>query len=267
MYEKILLSAGLSPNEAQIYELIMEFGEATASTINKKTSLKRGLTYKLLSHLIQKGLIAKIEKPGKIAIFCPEDPEKITEMLESQARKISSTIQSAEELMPQLISSYLKNKRKPGINYFEGVWGLEKVYADILKRKQDILLIRSVLDDNSEQFNSLVEKQIRLQVENNIHTKAITPLVEGTPSNTLSQDKKNLLERRILPKEKLSLPAQIIIYGNKVAITSFENTLFTTIIENEAISLSLRVIFQLLWELSLPLHNQNYQKIMRREII
>src|SRR5690606_28782729 len=43
-------------------------------------------------------------------------------------------------------------------------------------------------------------------------------------------------------------PAQIIIYGNKVAFTSFKDCMITTIIEDKSICTSMKTIFEKLWE-------------------
>ena len=59
MYEKIFSQIGLTEQEATIYEIMLELGQARAKEIYQKSPFKRGLVYKLLDNLIEKHLILR----------------------------------------------------------------------------------------------------------------------------------------------------------------------------------------------------------------
>jgi hypothetical protein len=56
------------------------------------------------------------------------------------------------------------------------------------------------------------------------------------------------ITRKVVPKEKLELPSQIIIYNNTVSITSLKKEVITTIIENEDIAQTFKKLFNYLWD-------------------
>ena len=58
-----------------------------------------------------------------------------------------------------------------------------------------------------------------------------------------------------MPKEKFPFPVEIIIYGNKAAISVCKGKLTGVIIEEKSISDSLRAVFYLAWEAT-----EKYQK-------
>jgi hypothetical protein len=45
----------------------------------------------------------------------------------------------------------------------------------------------------------------------------------------------------------LNNPAQVVIYGNKVALTSFGDCMITTIIEDPSITKTFNMLFEVLW--------------------
>jgi len=125
--------------------------------------------------------------------------------------------------------------------------GVAELYEDILNERQPIKLIRSPEDSRHPELADMVRKQIGEQQKLGIQTHAITALAEGTPAEIIAFDKDRLVTRRIVPREKLAVPAQIIIYANKVAITAYEDAIITTIIENPAIRKTFEMVFDYLW--------------------
>jgi hypothetical protein len=47
--------------------------------------------------------------------------------------------------------------------------------------------------------------------------------------------------------DTFNIPAQILLYADKVAITAFDNQLMTTIIQNQAISNTFSLMFEFVW--------------------
>ena len=57
-----------------------------------------------------------------------------------------------------------------------------------------------------------------------------------------------LTKYRIIPENIFSITADVVIYGDNVAIMALKNKLLGVIIENEDIAQSMRSIFNLAWE-------------------
>lgn len=214
------------------------------------------MVYKVLDELCQLGLAEKNEQAGKIAVFSPSHPIKLKDLAANKEREAKDAQLALGSILPALTSQFNLVSGLPGVESFEGIGGLSKVYDDILQTKKDLLLFRSYLDNDHPEIDKLVNRQIKLQVANNIHTLALTPTDEDSLAEITEKDEKNLVSRRMIPRNKFELNSQIMVYGEKVAITSLGPAMISTIIDNEAISATFRTLFSYCWEKSLPDHNK-----------
>lgn len=247
MYEKILTAAGLSAKEAEIYEIILGIGQAPASEIYKKTAYKRGLVYKLLEQLAEKGLIIKIEKPRKVAIFRVEHPNKINERLEEQAQKVNYYKRTMGELMPQLVSNYNLAFNKPGIRFFEGKDGLKKVLADTLTARETIYsyVDMEAIDKYIPGINrDYVKKREKL----NINKKGI--VLDSPFTRKLLQDyHTNVTDTRFMDYTKYTFSSIMQIYDNRVVYISLSKDSFMSIlIQDKNIYQMHKQIFEFNWQ-------------------
>lgn len=187
--------------------------------------------------------------------FIPVHPLRLKEVAVDAYKKAQEAITAVDTIFDRMISDYNTVSGQPGVRILEGVSGMSSLYEDILNEKQNICLIRSPDDDKFPELTALVEKQIREQVRLGIKTRAITPLVPETPETVL-YDAARLVERRIIPLEKFQTPAQIVLYAHKVALTSYDQTLMTTIIENTAIAATFATLFEYIWTMATPEHER-----------
>ena len=247
-YYQALVEGGLTLNQAKIYETIVRHGKTPASQAARLANVPRTLGYKALQELQILGLIDKEDGPGKVAVFSAAHPFKFKEIVDKRFEQSRNAKVAVEGVLGKLISDFNTRSGAPGMRILEGVSGVAELYEDILNERQAIKLIRSPEDSQYPELADMVRKQIEEQKKLGIETKAITPLVEGTPAEIIAFDSARLVTRRIVPKEKLAAPAQIVMYGNKVAITSYEDAIITTIIENPAIRKTFDMIFDYLWD-------------------
>lgn len=246
--EKILIEAGLSEEQAAVYASLIEKGPQKASSLSRWTGIKRGLIYKVLEQLEVMGLLSKKGGEGTVAVFSPEHPSNLADMMERKARAIELAKETVLYSLGSLSSKYNLLSGKPNVQFYEGKNGLKEIYSNILMEGKDILLIRSPHDNKHPEIFPLVEKQINDQSAKGIHTRAITPVVPDTKISIENSDKKNLVERRLIKLEHFNEPAQIVLYGTqKVAITSFEENMISTIIDDRAIYQAFRSIFEFMW--------------------
>ncbi len=80
--EKILIEAGLSEEQAAIYSALLDKGPLKAGAISSWTGIKRGLIYKVLDQLENMGLVSKKGGDGTVAVFAPEHPSRLSEIME-----------------------------------------------------------------------------------------------------------------------------------------------------------------------------------------
>src|SRR3989344_3034457 len=139
MYELPLVAAGLEPDQAQIYEILLKNGPLKAGKVALKSTLKRGLVYKILDELVELGLVIKNEPAGKVAIFEPAHPLKIKEFAEAKEQKMKTAQLALDGIIGNLTSDYNLSLGKPGIQFFEGKEGIKKVLWDSLTSRTEIL--------------------------------------------------------------------------------------------------------------------------------
>lgn len=86
MYQEILQSVGLSPNETKIYEVLLELGESSVSEIAIKAKIHRRNAYDAIQRLIDKGLCFEIISKTKNN-YSPVDPDKLRELLAEKQKQ------------------------------------------------------------------------------------------------------------------------------------------------------------------------------------
>lgn len=246
MYEKIFSAAGLTTKEAEIYELILSLGQAPASIIHKKTAHKRGLVYKLLDQLVEKKLIIKIEKAGRVTIFRVEHPNKINEQLEIQAQKVNYYKRSMEELMPQLVTNYNLAFNKPGVRFYEGEEGLRKVLADTLTAQETICTLVDVeaVVKYMEQINTEYVKQ-----RERFHKQKKMICVDSPFARKyLEKYHVNVTDTKFVDHNLYPFSSIMQIYDNKIAYISLSaDSITSMIITDKNIYQMNKVLFNFIW--------------------
>ena len=248
-YKKILSAAGLSDGQTAVYLWLLESGSSSAKAISSKTMIGRALTYKVLDQLIALGLVEKKETSGKVTTFLSLHPQKLWEIASTRKKAAANALENLDSIFPALTSAYNLLLGKPNVQFYDGVDGLKQVYDDILKVGKDILIISSPLGKTDPNILSFIRVQIEKQAKAGIHTRALTPRSQETVTEERAkEDKDNLIERKIVSSEKFPVPAQIIIYGEKVAITNFRENIITVVTDSKYIAETFRIIFEYMWE-------------------
>ncbi len=234
-FDDILKQAGLDELESKTYSTLLSNGALTILELSKKSTLKRTNLYNVLVTLEKKGLVTKLSENKKTKYF-PNSPRQIQELLKVQENQIDLAKNTFEILIDNLQSQYNLVSHKPVITYLEGLKGLQKLYDDVLDVGKDIFLVRSTYDDKRADVDKLVQKQLTLQVKRNIHARVIGPPEQDAKELYTKYDKIRLVEERFIPKFAFNLPAQIILYGNKVAIATIRKEIIITLIDNKEIN-------------------------------
>ena len=103
-----LQSFGLTKNEIELYELLVNLGEVPIQVILRDTKLKRPTVYKSLYSLVKKGLITKRDLKKKIH-FRPESPTKLLELAEKQYQELDRAKTNLQSALPMLGSNYIQS--------------------------------------------------------------------------------------------------------------------------------------------------------------
>ena len=253
--EEVLAQAGLDAVESSVYTALLNNGALTILEISKKAGLKRTNLYNILVSLENKHLVKKVQH-NKKTLYFPNSPREIQNLLDLKETQINVARSTFELLIDTLQSKYSLVSHKPVITYLEGLTGLQKLYHDVNDTMKNICLFRSTHDDKRQDVDKLIQNQITEQVKRNIHARVIGPYEQGAEKIYLKYDKLRLVEQRFFTDTKFDIPAQILIYGNKTAITTIRRDIIITLIENEEISLTFKTMFEALWLLCEKEHSE-----------
>lgn len=245
MYKKVLEDSGLKSGEAEIYDLLLQYGDSPASSITSKTKYKRGMVYKFLEDLKQKGLVSSHSKSKK-TYFRAEHPYKLMEIIENTIKGAEYQKISLESVLPKLAESYNQKETRPTVSYYEGITGIRKVFQDIYAPKKEPVYGCVDLEVSDKVLpQHVVRDLIPLRIKNKV--KAISFVAKSDLSEAIQKkDAESLRKSVLLDKKEFPVPAEIDVYEDKVALLSFQKGEFAGIlIQNKDIATTLKTIFRL----------------------
>ena len=236
-----LMAIGLSDKEAAIYVASLELGEATAADIAKKARLKRTTAYNILPDLAFKGFIQMTSKKG-VKYYFVDDVRSLKKKSENELRSIDS-------LIPELRAIHNIIPQKPKITLYEDMVGLTSIYEDLLQSVPpggEFLSYAGTRDifqyTPKKFFMDYMEKRIERKIKGRVITGK-TPLSESMQE----EDSKRLRETKIIDSDKFDFFGETIIYGDKVALVSYQENFMGIIIESKQISKMHAAVFETLW--------------------
>jgi sugar-specific transcriptional regulator TrmB len=236
----VLEQFGLVGKKADVYLAALELGSATVIEIAKKAHIKRTTCYDILMDLETDGLISQTVK-GKKRLFVGEDPQKIQRDLKNKERLFS-------EILPQLQSIHNVRGSKPKIRFYEGKEGLKEVYEDTLKHGGEILGFASY-DVINVLGKVWADEYLRKRVKLGIHARGMIPATEPMMRDFISKDQEQRRSTKVIDAKKYPFTIEINMYGhNRVALMSAKEEI-GLIIEGTEIHNTMKLIFQLIWDL------------------
>lgn len=244
--ENILIQAGLSEEQSQVYQSLLDKGPVRASDLAKWTGIKRGLIYKVLEQLETMGLVLKMGGPGTVAVFSPSHPSLLLANLERKEKELALNKEMLVSSIGSLSSKYNLITGKPNVQFFEGLDGVAKVANDSIYSKTEIL---SYIDNEAvnKYLSDLNKKYVSERKTLNLKKKMLA--VDSTYIREHVKDMdKNTTEVRIIPKSE-AFGTVMQIYDDKISYVTVSDTKkIGVIIEDPDIAKMHKIIFQAAWE-------------------
>ena len=237
----ILRKAGLTESQAKGYLALIEHGSLSPVELAEKTGETRTNGYMICEKLESLGLATK--KDGKKAVYMPESPTRLKQLLINRQKRLKEADTQLAGILPTLLSTYRLATDKPGTIYLEGTDSLKRVYDDIIQTGETIHIFPSSYDRDDPETAAMIDSQIKRQRAANIKTEV---LLRQDIFDQLSDTDNSLFEAR--PTTLGALDAQIIIYGDNIAITTFRSGVVTTIITSTPIADTFRQLFANQWD-------------------
>lgn len=134
MYLQLLETLGLSPNEAKIYQSLIQYGGNTVSTISLRAKVHRRNVYDSLNRLIEKGLVYRVFAQGGDQMYEAVAPVKLKEIIEEKQRIL-------DRQLPDMLQVFRDHRVPQRAYIYKGYEGVKNYLHQILTVGQDIYSI------------------------------------------------------------------------------------------------------------------------------
>jgi len=248
MYQNILEDLGLSPNEAKIYETLVEKGESSVSLISVSAKIHRRNTYDAIERLINKGLCFEIFS-SKENLYNAVDPGKLMELVDEKRR-------SVESILPDLNKKFHRRATTEEAFIYRGLEGQKNIWRDVIRVGKDSYFIGAkvawfdprIKSAREAFFKEANRKKIKfIQLFDYDAIKKVPNFPKHFPGK---------LEYRILPKQ-YSTQSGIHIFGDYVItytgikeIGKMPDDPFIFVLKSADLADSYRTWFRYMWEQS-----------------
>ena len=246
-YQQSLTEAGLTKDQAAIYETMVKLGPLTASSIAYAAGVGRTLTYKILEELIEEGLVDKKDEPKKVALFFPAHPLKLKEIVEKRLEHARDAHIALDGILNKLASDFNLTSGRPGVRFYEGLDGIRKVAWDSLETRgelrqyADIEAIRKFIPDLNAEY--VTERQKR-----KIKKRTIILDTHGAREYLIPRAP-DITDTRFIKTTEAPFQSIMLIYDGKVSYTTLsEEHLIGMIITDPHIFATHRYLFDFAWE-------------------
>lgn len=231
----ILHSLGLVDSEISTYLSALEHGPRPAQEIANDTKLSRQATYTAIESMVKRGLMTSVLH-GKKRFYAAEHPEKLLTYAKRRVTEMTDRVQDLERSLPEL--ELRIGGERPTVRVFEGKEGVRAIIEDIAVSKPKEAF--EIAD-----LNALIKvlSQEDLQPLRDLLSKRKTK-VTGIYSGRTQGEKENV-NRYFLPKEYKDFRSNITIYGDKIAMVTFEGKMYSIIIESPILARTLKILHEL----------------------
>jgi len=247
MFIKQLEQLGLNETEAKTYLALLKIGSSSVGSLSRESGIARTTLYYSIEELKKKGFIFEKLVDRKKRLI-PRTPEFLGKKAEKLAERAHETAKSISSLIPALKKLAREDSSYSTVNHYEGKESVWEVFEIILRSNQDSLWFgfgETFLENYDFDFFVTNFSKKRRQFGRTKSFNIIPPF--GGALKIAKRRETDFQEFRFL-KENQSFDAGICIFGNKIAIFSFDNGLSATLIQGKAISEIARMMFMMVWE-------------------
>lgn len=231
-----LKQIGLNSSESAVYLYLLKHGLTTPTQIAKGTKIARTNTYHLLRSLQEKNLIQRQKNRNRFA-YLAKNPESLL----SQAEQIR---QATEELLPDLKALHKTSASKPSIQFYDGWDEVKEIYKASLEAEHIDAL------GSTKKLSEILGGGFFGQYEREVKKRHITI------NDILTADSKEagiktaallgpLYSAKYLHPKYGSLPTDMLIWDDHIALISLEEPIFGTVITNKNLAATFRALHRM----------------------
>lgn len=248
MNTSVLKKAGLTESQAKGYLALVEHGQLTPAELALMINESRTNTYAVADKLLSLDLVTK--GSNNKTTYRATSPVNLKRLLVEQQKKIKTVDNELSGILPDLLSTYKLTNDQPGVLYLEGVTSLKKIYDDLIRSNEPLHIFPSAFDRDDPEVAAMIDAQIKRQSDAGINTRMII-----RPELATQFNRSPLLDIRTAPIGVLD--TQIMIFGQNVVTTTFNQGVVSTVITSPLVAGSFLQVFQALWALGSVIDTKN----------
>jgi sugar-specific transcriptional regulator TrmB len=236
----------LNSNQISVYIASLELGSDTVAHISEKTGLPRSSTYLIVDELIKKGLLSTT-KVNRKPLISAEPPNKLLDLIKTHQAQLTESLTLLNNILPTLEAINNRRSDKPSIAFYSGFEGIKSILQKSLDTKE-ILVICSGYDKPVDKQTADYLDNEYFPNTNRLHIKT-WEILGNAPDLDSYMNKFNSQFHQIkkLPRTQSDTHIDKLIFGNTVAIVSYD-TLNGTVVTHQEIALFERRLFYQIWE-------------------
>ncbi len=246
MNEELLISIGLTQNQARTYRALITRKSLKPTTLARLIGESRTNCYALLDKLVNMGLATR-EEENKKYVYYPASPLALKDIVQRKRSQIDQQLEVLDRKMPQMMNAYQLGGQAPKIRQCKGKKELEKMYTEQMEEPgREICFIRSKADVAYFSLQKMEELRM-LAPAYKKRRLGITPVVFNT-AITPRKDASSRLKRAWISGDEYTSPVEWVVTGNKVQAILMKDEGYGVTIDNAYIADSFRQIFGLLYK-------------------
>jgi HTH-type transcriptional regulator, sugar sensing transcriptional regulator len=248
MNDIILSEIGLTDSEIKVYKALLELGDSTRGDIVNKAQIAGSKIYEILERLQEKGLVS-VYSQNKVKHFKPVNPKQLIIYLEQKQRSLKELSHQTQELLPQLMSTYMSSKEEQELELYTGLKGLEIIFreqVDLLKPGETCYVIGGTRGSDEGDVQAFFERIHVMRQEKGIKTRMLfNKIQKSATEKRYSSRRYPLTQSRYIDH---SSPVAINIYADRTVIIIFSKKISAIHIKSTEVSKSFLEYFNILWK-------------------
>lgn len=240
-WDKLLRTLGFTESESKLYLVSLEAGPATIQDLAKKAKISRVTAYAAVDALMRNSLMSTLQQ-GKKRLFSAESPDRLISFVHNRMQHMQSTLKEVEASVEEL--RLLQRGEKPVVKMFTGKEGIRAVQNDMLAVAPKSTVEIANADElfrlyPTEEHREFFDAFDRLHPSRRIifHTTGEAKIRGGFPDEHIA----------VIKSPQTKMFADIMVYGNRVVMSTLRGELIYILIESQDIADAMRLIFDNVW--------------------
>lgn len=247
MYEKHLVDAGLTQNEAKVYLALLKMGKSSSGKLVKEAAIAGGKIYETLYKLVNKGLVEVIIENG-VKKFIAADAQSLLLYMEERKNKVVRETNKLAEIVPELQKLQELQESPENVYLIKGIRGIKPLVYKVLSEGKEEAKIMGVRSSKNTTFNIFWQhwhkERVRLgKKARMLFTDRNTPYWEFFTQLNLTKIKST--------PSRIS-PSAIMVMDDHSCIFSYDEEFTCIYIRSSSIAKSFTSFFEGLWSIGQP---------------